>query len=275
MNQCPSGFRPVANGCASDCPADKGFEFRTENNQPRCVYKDAPSNFVNLLPIQMIYGNTSSTSTVESLRNSNPSMYAAYISEQERVNQEIAIIDEKIGKGKKMKDAFARLQDAENARDEAPDAYQQARTMYYTLLRGETWKDEEKNRIAKAEVDPMITHYRNSKESAMKEFDAQRKTIDVVNGVKDKVLSLKDEVTYAATTLKDQVEKVQNQINKERRGRQQETTVSFWTWLDTLMNVVIVGTLLYAILVIYPKAMKYMQPKPTPGITIGQPAVRV
>lgn len=282
MGQCPSSFRPISGGlaCGSDCPSDKGFEFRTENGQPRCVYKDAPENFVNLLPIQMVpvdYSRrpTPPPPTIESLRTSNPTLFAAYKAEQERVRQEIAIIDEKLGKSKKMRDAFARLQDAENARDKAPDAYRQARASYYTLLKGETWKQEEKNRVAKAEVDPLITQYRTSKETATREFDAQRQTIDVVNGLKDKVLSLKDEVKYAATTLKDQVEKVQNQINKERRGRQQETTTSFWTWLDTLMNVIIVGALLFAIVTIYPKAMKYMAPKPAPGITIGQPAVRV
>jgi hypothetical protein len=244
------------------------------------VYKDAPENFVNLLPIQMVPVDYSKKPlppppTVASLQSTNPTLYSAYKAEQERVIQEIAIIDEKIGKSKKMRDAFARLQDAENARDRAPDAYQQARTAYYTLLKGESWRQEEKNRIAKAEVDPLITQYRSSRDAAKKEFDAQRQTIDVVNGLKDKVLTLKDEVKYAATTLKDQVEKVQNQINKERRGRQKETVISFWSWLDTLMNVVIVAALLYAIVVIYPKAMKYMYPKPAPGITIGQPAVRV
>ncbi len=279
MGQCPSSFRPVGNSCVSDCPTDKGFEFRTEGGQSRCVYKDSPDQFVNLVPNQMIFRNPTQPMppppTVESLQTSNPALYALYKTEQERVKQEIAILDEKIGKSKKMKDAFARLQDAENARDKAPDAYQQARTMYYTLLKGDSWKDEEKNRIAKAEVDPIITQYRRSKEVVSNEFDAQRKTIDVVNGLRDKVLSLKDEVRYAATTLKDQVSKVQNQINMERRGREKETVVSFWMWLDTLMNVVIVATLLYAIYVIYPKAMKYMYPKPAPGITIGQPAVRV
>ena len=125
------------------------------------------------------------------------------------------------------------------------------------------------------EVDPIIAQYRTSRQTADTELTAQRKTLDIVNGLKDKVLSLKDDVRYASTTLKEQVEKVQNQINKDRRGRQKETTTTFWTWLDTLMNIVIVGALLYAIAVIYPKAMKYMYPRPMTGITIGQPAVRV
>lgn len=279
MGQCPSSFRPVGNSCVSDCPTEKGFEFRTEGGQSRCVYKDSPEYFVNLIPNQMILRNPTQPMppppSVESLESSNPALYALYMSEQERVKQEIAIIDEKIGKGKKIKDAFMRLQDAENARDKAPDAYQQARTLYYTLVRGDSWKDEEKKRIANVHVDPIITQYKKTKETATKEFDAQRKTIDIVNGLKDKVLSLKDEVRYASTTLKEQVSKVQNQINMERRGREKETTISFWTWLDTIMNVIIVIALLYAIYVIYPKAMKYMYPKPAPGITIGQAAVRV
>jgi hypothetical protein len=269
----------MGNGCVSDCPTEKGFEFRIEGGQARCVYKASPSHGVNLMPNQVIFRDPSKPMppppTLESLQTSNPPLYALYKAEQERVTQEIAIIDEKIGKGKRIKDAFARLQDAENARDNAPDAYQQARILYYTLVKGDSWVEEEKKRIARVEVYPAIAQYRASEQKATKDFDAQRKTVDIVNGLKDKVLSLKDDVQYASTTLKQQVEKVKNQINMERRGREKETTVSFWSWLDTLLNVVIVGALLYALMVIYPKAMKYMYPRPAPGITIGQPAVRV
>jgi hypothetical protein len=80
-----------------------------------------------------------------------------------------------------------------------------------------------------------------------------------VSGLKDKVLSLKDEVKYAADTFKEQIGKVEDAINRERRGRVTETKVSIWDWLDTILNVAIVGSLLYVVYILF---RKYMRPRP-------------
>jgi hypothetical protein len=61
-----------------------------------------------------------------------------------------------------LTDAFRDLQKAENVRDKSPEAYQVARTAYYTLLKGDTWLNEEKQRIAGAEVAPEVQKYQGS-----------------------------------------------------------------------------------------------------------------
>ena len=266
MGQCPSSFRSAGGlACFNECPSEKGFEFRTDNGQYKCVYKDAPEFAVNLNPIGIVRRGTEyfPNLTVEGVKDIDGTLYSQYTAEQNRVAQELAIIYEKIGKDKKLKDAFARLQDAENARDQAPDAYQQARSNYYTLKEGDTWKDRERERILKAEVDPVAKTFEKTKSDAVRQFDAQRKTVDVVNGLKDKVLSLKDEVKYAADTFKDQIGKVENAIQRERRERTTSPQSSIWDWFDTILNIFILGSLLYVVYILFRKYTKVSSPTPS------------
>ena len=257
MGQCPSSFRMMPGfTCVSECPTEKGFEFQmSPGGQPRCVYKDSPDIFVNLSPLQAVQngGKLTPNLTLESLKTMDASLYGAYVAEQSRVTQELAILYEKISKDKKLRDAFKRLQDAENARDKAPDAYQQARSNYYTIKEGETWKERERDRILKSEVEPLAKKFISMRESALNQFESQRKTVDVVTGLKDKVLSLRDEVKYAADTFKEQLGKVENAINRERRERTATPDTSIWTWFDTLLNIAILASLVYVGFMVFRK----------------------
>lgn len=257
MGQCPSSFRMMPGfACVSECPTDKGFEFQmTSGGQPRCVYKDSPDIFVNLSPLQAVQngGKPIPNLTLESLKTMDASLYGKYIAEQSRATQELAILYEKISKDKKLGDAFRRLQDAENARDKAPDAYQQARSNYYTIKDGESWKERERDRILKSEVEPIAKKFVDMRSNALNQFESQRKTVDVVTGLKDKVLSLRDEVKYAADVFRDQMGKVEDAINRERRERTATPDISLWTWFDTLLNVLIIGSLLYVAYTVYRK----------------------
>ena len=257
MGQCPSSFRMMPGfACVSECPTDKGFDFQmSSGGQPRCVYKDSPDIFVNLSPLQAVQngGKPIANLTLESLKTMDASLYGAYLAEQSRVTQELAILYEKISKDKKLGDAFRRLQDAENARDKAPDAYQQARSNYYTIKEGETWKERERDRILKSEVEPIAKKFVDMRSSALNQFESQRKTVDVVTGLKDKVLSLRDEVKYAADTFKEQLGKVENAINRERRERTATPDTSIWTWFDTLLNIAIIASIVYVGLMVFRK----------------------
>lgn len=269
MGQCPSSFRGTGSfTCVLNCPHERGFESITDAGQPKCVYRADPNVFVNLTPVEAVGngGKTIANLTVEAIQNIDPALYSKYKTEQERVLQELAIIYEKIGKDQKINDAFKRLQDAENARDEAPDAYQQARSTYYTLKEGDTWIQREKERMLKAEVEPVAQKYQETKAKALRQFESQRKTVDVVKGLKDNVLSLKDEMKYAADTFQEQLGKVNDAINRERRGRVTETKVSIWDWVDFILNGIIVISLLYVIYLLFKKFA--FRPTPSPPAAV-------
>lgn len=199
--------------------------------------------------------------TLEDLRKNDEVLYGQYIEERDRFKGDIAIVYGKISNDEKLKNAFQRLQDAENVRDQTPSAYQQARTTYYTLLKGDTWKDEERQRVMKSEVAPIVRSLTESKNSIMQQYDNQRRTIDVVKGLKDKVLSIKDDVKYAADTFKEQLGKVENAINRERREKDIVPEQGFFEWFDLVLNITIIGGLLYLIYTLYRKFTK-----PTPPV---------
>ena len=217
LPKCPTPFESIGNlSCVMPCPTEKGFERRSANGGFQCVYKADPQHSValNTVSAAVFAGNT-----LPDLQKADGNAYSGFVKERDRFVNEIIVLDGKIDKSVKLKDAFQRLQDAENVRDQAPTAYQQARSSYYTLLKGETWKEEERQRVLKAEVDPIANKFVEEKNTSIRQFENQRKTVDVVDGLKDKVLSLKDEVKYAADTFKSQLNKVQDAINRERRGR--------------------------------------------------------
>jgi hypothetical protein len=264
--KCPAPFEGSGFvACLMPCQVDKGFERRNENGNFKCVYKPDPNYFVVL---NTLGGAFFKGTTLAELKTEDTKIHADFVKEQDRVNNEFAIVYANIEKKKRLNDAFIALQTAENARDTAPDAYRAARTLYYTLLKGENWKDEEKERIGKAEVDPLIVEYKKNRDSALTKYNDQRKTVEVVTGLKDKVLSLKDEFKYSVDTFTHQLDKVQTTINMERRGRDTETKVDPWSWFDLFLNGAIVAGLLYAVSVLYSKIFR----RPASTLLIQQPA---
>ena len=264
--KCPTPFESAGNMiCVMPCEVDKGFERRYEMGTAKCVYKSDPaySLTMNVLGAPFFKGTT-----LDELKTEDVKIHADFVKERDRVNNEFNVLYANIEKKKKLNDAFIALQAAENARDTAPDAYRIARTLYYTLLKGEDWKNEEKERISKAEVDPIIVEYKKNRDSALTKYNDQRKTVEVVTGLKDKVLSLKDEFKYSVDTFTHQLDKVQTAINMERRGRDTETKVDPWSWFDLFLNGAIVLGLLYAASVLYSKIFR----RPATTLLIQQEA---
>lgn len=220
---------------------------------PACAYKTDPEVFVPLNPVAGLttQGNDPAPS-LEVLKTSAPQTYNMFVEEQSRFDKEFEVVFSKLGKDMMLKDAFADLQAAENVRDRSPEAYQDARMRYYTLLKGDTWMSEERERIAKAEVNPVVSQYDSAYRDIKKRIDQQKKTIDVVNGVKDKVLSVKDEFQYSVDTFGKQINELKNQINIEKRMRDKEKK-STWSWVDSLLNILLVVVLVYAVFTIYRK----------------------
>jgi hypothetical protein len=251
MPKCPIPFESAGNlSCVMSCPTEKGYERRSVNGGFQCVYKGDPQYSTTLNTVSaVIFPGT----TLQQLQTANPTAYSEFLKEQDRFANELVVMDGKIGKDVKLRDAFQKLQDAENVRDKVPDAYQQARSAYYILKEGDKWKETEKERVLKAEVNPIVQKLVDSKNDALRQYETQRKTVDVVNGLKDKVLSLKDEVKYAADTFKDQIHKVENAIQLERKLRSKKPDPTIWDWLDSILNILIVASLLYVLYSMYQK----------------------
>lgn len=258
MPKCPAPFVSAdALSCVMPCPADKKFVRQSVGTGFKCVYSPDQQFSVSLVTVGATVFNGTS---VEDLRQTDPQKYLEFSTETDRFNREIAVVDGNISKQAKIFNAFRDLQAAENVRDVSPDAYQVARTAYYTLVNGQSWINEERERIAKTEVTPEVKKYQDSVAQIQYQQRQQQMTMDVVRGVKDKVISLKDDFKYSVDTLSDQVEKLKIQINMENRSREKEVE-PFWNWLDTILNIVLVAALLYVAYVAY---KKYTAAPPAP-----------
>ena len=178
-----------------------------------------------------------------------------YVTEVNRFNDALAIANAKIDAQVKIQTAFKTLQDAEAVRDQAPDAYQQARIGYYTLLKGDTWLNDEKQRVAATEAQPIVNQYINKYTTLTNQDQQQKSTINLVNGVKDKVLSVQDELQYSVDAFSRQIGDIKNQINIERHKKAQEL-INPLDWVDVFLNILLVLGILVAIYYVFKAVMK-------------------
>jgi hypothetical protein len=268
-NQCPQGFQLNPSGpftCVAECPKEKGFVFQPVNGVPACVYKTDASHFVNLKPVPAIQiPQGQSVPSIEQIRTINPAAYAKFKEALDSFNADFPPVYAKIEKQTELANAFKELQDAENTRDKSPEAYQSARVRYYTLLKGEGWASEEKERIAKAEVLPEVNKYSDAYQDLTTRIDQQQKTVDLVTSVKDKVLSIRDEFRYSVNTFGKQINELKNQINIEKKKHTQEEVTSSATWFDIFLNVLLILVCLFVIYVIYRKMTQYPLTYPQPN----------
>ena len=274
--KCPSPFQQAVSGtCVMPCPWDKKFIRRGSPEGFKCVYWPDDQYSVPLVGVGAIVFDGR---TLEQLQAANPTDAAPFVTERDRFDQEMAKVYANMDKQKKIDDAFRDLQNAENARDQSPEAYQVARTAYYTLLKGDGWLAEERERVARAEVAPEVQKYRDNLNAVNLRKQEQEKTIDVVKGLKDKVLTLKDDFKYSVNTFSDQLEKVKIQLNMENRTRERETD-NTWAWIDTILNGLLIAVLLYAVYTFVRRYFIHQRPVvPTTTIRIptytGQPIYR-
>ena len=264
--QCPELFSPVsASGCVYDCTQSAMFTLTTEGGQAKCVYTPDPTKFVTLNPLNGIPIPPNTTGippvpTLQAIKAVDVARFTLYNNELTRVNTAITTLLGTIDKEKRLHDAFTALQQAEDTRDSNPEAYQLARNNYYTLKNGDEWLDTERQRLLDAEITPETDRFRSDYEVAMAQKNGQQRTLDIINSVKDRVLSMKDDFQYTTTMFKSQLDKLKSQLNIERRGRQTETssesTTTFYKWFNVLLNLLIAVTLVYGGLTIWTKVSR-------------------
>jgi hypothetical protein len=149
----------------------------------------------------------------------------------------LATADAKVGSANRQSIAFSNLMAAENARGSTGGeaAYQAARVTYYTLTKGDAWIQEEKERVANTDAQPVVNTLASQYRNLVERKNQQTRTIDVINGLKDKVLSVKDDLTFSVNTFQRQIDAVKNQINKDKKV-QSDTIEATTSWVDTFLN---------------------------------------
>lgn len=257
MYQCPEFFSPLNNACVYNCSQHSLFRLTTTDTQPKCEYQFDPTVRVELTPQNMIpiplsqvgSGTAPPIPSLASLQSSDPTRYTQYKAELDRVNAAIEGILSGLDRDRRLKDAFTALQTAELTRATDPIGYQKRRNEYYTLAKGDQWLKDEEKRILAAEVSPELQQYRSTYETTLGQKTGQQKTLDIIEAVRDRVLSLKDDFQWSTNMFKSQLESVKSQLNIERRGRTATTvnqdTTGFYGWLALILNLVTIIVIVY------------------------------
>ena len=238
---CPTEFIMAPGSgmaCMIKCPEQKNYKLSSNGAMLSCSYIGDPTITVQLNTVPAYIGQPASYTT---LPNKD-----VYRTELERFARDLAVTDANIDKAFKVKTAYDKLQLAENARDQSPDAYDRARVAYYTLVKGDKWIDEERQRIANVEAQPVVNTLIAKRNDLDSQIGQQQSTIDIVNGVKDKVLSVEDDLQYSVSAFQKQIENVRNQINMDKK-KQIVTARQAGSWVNSLLNWLIALTTLIAI----------------------------
>jgi hypothetical protein len=236
--RCPKGFNPSVQGCFITCPLSQGFvQVSNNGGPPSCAFRDDRGNVDNtstvvLQPTPFLpppakdeESTASPAPTMEEVMTMYPDLYPTYIAEKQRFDRELQLSLTKLGEAVVIQQAFRRLQEAESARDTAPEAYIAARNAYYRLTQGDQWVEKEKRRIENTDVYPVLRQTLADYTYATERSEQAGYLARLLDAVQTKTSKMEMEFGTGVEMLGKQLEKVQNELNMERRKTEQKPPV--------------------------------------------------
>jgi len=254
--------------CVMKCTSN--YELRLVGGAQRCVNKDDPSVSVHLNPqpaVLKLNETASAPFDINSLKGQDGTLYSQYSAEADRYKKELTIADGSIDQSKKVKAAADRWHAAAKA-DPGGPAENSAKMEYLTLTNNEEEVEYLKSKAFENEVNPIRSRYIDEFVFLNNQGKQQQNTIDLINSVKDNLFSVKDDVEYSVNTFGKQIDEIRNQINKNKRTR--EEAVDYGSWFMFLLNGAIVIALLFTVFTVGRKVMGSIRVPTTP--TQGAPA---
>jgi hypothetical protein len=236
--RCPSGWRTSAQNsqeCFPSCPA--GYTFKNPGTGT------SASGAIDPNPSCVFDGDSGYYVVVRNVNINSPQ--SDFDNEQRILNGNIAAKNAEIGREGLIENAKNSLLSAENERGANPDAYQQARVSYYTLLQGDSWNQQERQRVEN-EVRRDITGYQTQISSLVGRINSQSQYTDIVQGTSDRVLQAKDDFDFMVDSFSTQLDKIYTETQKQTRDAQNRILYDM-SWIDTMLNWLIIGALVLAI----------------------------
>ena len=243
--KCPTetvyGASPLS--CVMACPDT--YELRMFEGSQRCVNKVDPTATIHLIPQAAVSRKIDDRQmfSIGELKDSNPDVYIRYVAEKERFEKEREKADAQVSHKAKV-DAAARDVLAANGSDEDANARYSALTDDPDAVNA-----MHENQIRK-DTDRFISEYQFLNNQVLQ----QQQTLDLVNGVKDNIGTVKDDLEYSVGTFSKQISDIRNQININRKTHDQ--ALDYGKWLGIGLNVLIVLALLYLLFTVGRRAMK-------------------
>jgi hypothetical protein len=112
-------------------------------------------------------------------------------------------------KQKNIQSAFQAFQTAEENKDSDPATYAWTRFNYMSAKNGPEWAAQERQRILKQQVEPILKQYNQQYVSAEGEYQKQRTIVDAIEAVEQKQSNIKN-------SLKSQMEFIDKTIGEKK-----------------------------------------------------------
>lgn len=144
------------------------------------------------------------------------------------------------------------LDQKEETQDTDPEGYEQARIAYYTALNGQGWLTEEQNRIAKDEIEPVLSGYTNQFNS----LNSQIKTNQIFSNLASSLQAEQKEDEGDLRFLKKQFQKEKDQadvLNRLTTLTNSPSQTSSANYLPIIADLGIVFLALFVIYMVYSK----------------------
>lgn len=117
---------------------------------------------------------------------------------------------------------------AEKNKDQNPVAYNEARTNYYTLLKGQGWLVAEKQGIAQSEVEPILSKYAMAYKSLENKGKSQSQFAHLASAVKSH--------EEDNTLLTKEVQKVHDKTDVLKRTAELSQTTNIGSYLPWILD---------------------------------------
>jgi hypothetical protein len=119
----------------------------------------------------------------------------------------IPVCDSECQRQKKLDGLKAALDEKTATRNTDPEGYQKARLAYYTELNGPGWLAEERKRIAKDEIEPVLSAYQTRYQNLKDETKNKSMFINLINAITSQVTSGEQELKYISDKTKETADK--------------------------------------------------------------------
>ena len=151
------------------------------------------------------------------------------------------------------------LDSATTNKDTDPEAYEKARVAYYTLLEGNTWLATEKDRIAKQEIEPVLSQYSTQYNELKNRKKQQDIFVNLAATLKNQEKGNEEELAFL--NKETDKEKIDTDV-LNRLTQLKGAPVPQFDWISYLLYGIIGVLGLYVVYLLITKIIKYVYPSP-------------
>lgn len=148
------------------------------------------------------------------------------------------------------------LDTATTTKDSDPEGYEKARVAYYTLLEGNTWLANEKDTIAKQEIEPVLTDYSNRYNDLKDRKEQHDIFVNLAATLENQAKTGEEELSFL--NKKIATEKVDTDVLNRLTQLKGSPTPQF-DWILYLLYGIIGIFGVYVLYLLITKAIKYLQ----------------